>query len=59
VDVDFEKVKKLYRLDQPAIKVETAEGERFGPEDRWNDASQQRLEELLERTLNRVTAPSR
>ena len=57
--MDFERVKKSYGLDQPTITVETAEGERFGPEDRWNDASQQRLEDLLERTLNRVTASSR
>jgi hypothetical protein len=53
-DVDIRWAEEHYGLDKPAVEVETAEGERFGPEDDWDSESQERLKALLNKTLKRV-----
>jgi len=55
----YQEARRRYRIDRAAILVESAEGERFVPEDeedKWSDERQAGLESLLQRTRRRLAA---
>jgi hypothetical protein len=56
--VNYQQAKELYGLNEPGIRISSAEGERFGPEDWWDEKSQERLEDLLKATHRRLQRKS-
>jgi hypothetical protein len=56
--VNYQQAKELYGLNEPGIRIDSAEGERFGPDDWWDDKSQERLEDLLNATHRRLQRKS-
>jgi hypothetical protein len=56
--VNYQQAKELYGLNEPGIRIGSAEGERFGPDDWWDEKSQKRLEDLLKATRRRLQRES-